>query len=297
MTAQQREEAARLTTEIEALRATITEQTAKLESETEQRSHSLAEVEGLQGKLEQRSESIRELQDQLSAIIMQRASRDGEISVLKEKLLAVEAELSDAREAEALHSEALSAMSAEMVSPEATPLLDEASLAAAIHRSLTAEASGEEEGISLDELVSKTTHHNPSPQKTVEPAPSAVEAGEKRSVTGSDDDHTVYFNEGTATLSVAELEKIDLCARAVRRFGRKVEVTVIGYAGGEGNPDQNERLSARRADAVRERLLEKGVSQNLVTVRGAGQDRRFTDWKARRVEMIVVPVAVAEAVN
>ena len=48
---------------------------------------------------------------------------------------------------------------------------------------------------------------------------------------------------------------------------------------------------------MRERLLEKGVSRNLVTVRGAGQDRRFSEWKARRVEMIVVPVAVAEAVN
>ena len=32
-------------------------------------------------------------------------------------------------------------------------------------------------------------------------------------------------------------------------------------------------------------------------VRAAGQDRRFSDWKARRVEMIVAPIAVAETVN
>lgn len=295
---QRLDEAAQLSAEIEALRTTIEERTAKLEFETEARTQSLVEIESLQGKLEQRSESIRELQDQLSAIMLQRASRDNEISVLKEKLLAVEMELSEARQAEAAHSEALSALSAEKIeSPKTNPLVDEVSLAAAIHRSITAEVSGEEEGTSLDELVPKTTHH--TPQKTVEPAPApaAVESHGKKSTAGSDDDHTVYFNEGTATLSNAELEKIDLCARAIRRFGRKVEVTVIGYAGGEGNPDQNERLSARRADAVRERLLEKGVSQNLVTVRGAGQDRRFSDWKARRVEMIVVPVAVAETVN
>src|SRR5690606_26086026 len=143
------------------------------------------------------------------------------------------------------------------------PLVDEASLAAAIHRSLTAEVTGEEEGIPLDELVLKTTHH--TPKKAIAPVPEEAESSGKKSA--GDEDNTIYFNKGAATLSVAEREKIDICARSIRRFGRKVEVTVIGYAGSEGKPDQNERLSARRADAVRERLLEKGVSQSLITVR------------------------------
>jgi outer membrane protein OmpA-like peptidoglycan-associated protein len=97
--------------------------------------------------------------------------------------------------------------------------------------------------------------------------------------------------------SQAEIEKIDRCARSVRRLGRRVEVTVIGYAGSEGSSDFNESVSARRADAVRERLVERGVSQAVVKVKAAGQDRRFSDWKARRVEMIVAPIAVAETVN
>ena len=296
LTKQQREEVAQLTSELETMRETIAGQTARLESGAEQRDRSQAELEALQGKLEQRSDSIRELQDQLSAIILQRASRDIEISDLKEKLLAVEIELSEARQSEAAHSEAFLALSAERESPTVSEsLVDEACLAAAIHRSLTAEVSGEEEGISLDEIVIKTTHHHPQVSAPTVVAP-LVSSGKKAGA-GIGDDHTVYFNEGNASLSTAELEKIDLCARAIRRFGRKVEVTVIGYAGSEGNPDQTERISARRADAVRERLLEKGVSQNLVTVRGSGQDRRFSDWKARRVEMIVVPVAIAEAVN
>ena len=296
LTKQQREEAARLTSELETMRETIAGQTTRLESGAEQRDRSLAEVETLQGKLEQRSDSIRELQDQLSSIILQRASRDIEISALKEKLLAVEIELSEARQSEAAHSEALLALSAAReLPPVAESLVDEARLAAAIHRSLTAEVSGAEEGISLDEIVAKTTHY---PPQVATPTPSVpVKSKGKKSSAGVGDDHTVYFNEGNASLSTAELEKIDLCARAIRRFGRKVEVTVIGYAGSEGNADQTERISALRADAVRERLLEKGVSQNLVTVRGSGQDRRFSDWKARRVEMIVVPVAIAEAVN
>lgn len=314
MTTHQREEAIRLTTEIEALRGTISQQNARLESEIEQRALSLAEVDELQGKLEQRSESIRDLQDQLSAIMLQRASRDNEISLLKEKLDVVEEELSQTRQAEALAAFMGDTESPPAEIPAADPptsaittqLVDEASLAAAIHRSLTAEVTGEEEGIPLDELVSKATHHTPikepasaSPISPVSPiaatAPSTLSKGKPS--TGGDEDHTIYFNQGNATLSTAEREKIDNCARNIRRFGRKVEVTVIGYAGSEGSPDQTERLSARRADAVRERLLEKGVSQSLVTVRGAGQDRRFTNRKAYRVEMIVTPVAVAEAVN
>jgi len=255
ITKQQGEEKSRITAEVEALRETIAEQLARLEVETEGRSQSLAEVEALREKLEQRSESIRELQDQLSGIMLQRAARDNEISLLKEKLLVVGIELSAARQAGA--PDPFTSFTSQEV---AEPLVDEVSLAAAIHRSLTAEVSGEEEGIALEELLHKTTHH--TPRKDAEPAPTALTSGGKKSVAGSDDDHTVYFNEGTATLSSTELEKIDLCARVIRRFGRKVEVTVIGYAGSEGNPDRNERLSAARADAVRERLLERGVSQN-----------------------------------
>jgi outer membrane protein OmpA-like peptidoglycan-associated protein len=74
-------------------------------------------------------------------------------------------------------------------------------------------------------------------------------------------------------------------------------VILIGYAGAEGTPDFAEALSARRADAVRERLIERGVSVGALKVRACGQDRRFTDWKARRVELILSPVAAAETVN
>ena len=155
--------------------------------------------------------------------------------------------------------------------------------------------AGEEEGTPLEEIVLEPQpaprKKEKKPKKAVDskPVPPAAETPTKKS--SGNEDHTIYFNEGNTTLSAAEREKIDLCARTIRRYGSKVEVTVIGYAGAEGSPDQNERLSAGRADAVRERLLQKGVSQSLVTVRGAGQDRRFTDRKAFRVEMIVAPVA------
>jgi chromosome segregation ATPase len=272
--------------EIESLREEIREKTEKLESEVESRRESLAEIGRLQEKVEDRSELIRDLQGQVNGIMLQRASRDNEIHQLKEKLESVEKHLE--REVEARKEEARLAREA---SEEALSV-DPVSLAAAIEESL---ASGKREGetISLDELVATGAHHPPVQEsEAVVPVPKAVDP-----VAIPEDDRTVYFDESAFQLSEEEIRKIDQCAREIRRFGRKAEVTLVGYAGSEGSSDFSEGLSARRADAVRERLLERGVPQSVVKVKGAGRDRRFSDWKARRVDMIVAPVAVAETVN
>lgn len=283
LTTRHQEEADRQMAAIEALKIVISAQAAKLEEETAQRSQGLSVISGLQAKLDKRMEVIRDLQVQISTIMMQRSSRDSEISMLKDKLKAVEEELSNALLKESL-------LAPKSLSPS-FGLVDDESLAAAIEQSLATE-SPDEDGISLDELAGKTTHH--TPQKTAE---TGLQPGLEAVKKTSNDDGAVYFGESSAALSESEIAKIDDYARAIRRFGRKVEVTVIGYAGAEGTPDFTEALSARRADAVRERLLERGVSQAVVSVRGAGQDRRFTDRRAWRVELIVVPLAVAETVN
>jgi len=44
-------------------------------------------------------------------------------------------------------------------------------------------------------------------------------------------------------------------------------------------------------------LLERGVPRSMITVQSSGQDRRFSDWRARRAELVLVPNAVAETVN
>jgi outer membrane protein OmpA-like peptidoglycan-associated protein len=264
--------------EIEVLREKLAAETARVEEESGLRQSSLSEIEALREKLAARSESIRDLQNQISAVMMQRDSRDSELSVLKDKLRAME----ESRQESVLGLD----IAAFAKSP--APIIDPIALEAASQNLVS--ATGEEEGISLDALPPVQAHH--PPKASTEPASEPVSAW-----AGNDEDLTVFFNESASVPSQAEIEKIDRCARSIRRLGRRVEVTVIGYAGSEGSPDFNESVSARRADAVRERLLERGVSQAVVKVRAAGQDRRFSDWKARRVEMIVAPIAVAETVN
>ena len=272
------EESALSFDEIEKLHVQLAAETGRFEEESALRQASLAEIEDLREKLAARSESIRDLQNQISAVMMQRDSRDSELSALKDKLRAMEETLRD------LQGFGVNAF----VKPPVIQV-DPVALEAATLNLVSETAT--EVGISLDALTSTHSHHplKPTSEASPEPASSAW--------TGNDEDLTVFFNESASVPSQAEIEKIDRCARSVRRLGRRVEVTVIGYAGSEGSSDFNESVSARRADAVRERLVERGVSQAVVKVKAAGQDRRFSDWKARRVEMIVAPIAVAETVN
>lgn len=267
--------------EIAKLREQLAAETSRIEEEAALRKASLAEIETLREKLAARTESIRDLQNQVSAVMMQRDSRDSELSALKDKLRVME----DAQR-ESLAGLGIASLTAKATTPVVDPVVLEA-----VSQSLVSAKVEEEEGISLDTIPAAQVHH--PPKAAAEPAPEPVTA----SWAGNDEDLTVFFNESASVPSQAEIEKIDRCARSIRRLGRRVEVTVIGYAGPEGSPDFNESVSARRADAVRERLVERGVSQSVVKVRAAGQDRRFSDWKARRVEMIVAPIAVAETVN
>jgi OmpA-OmpF porin, OOP family len=69
------------------------------------------------------------------------------------------------------------------------------------------------------------------------------------------------------------------------------KVEIAGYTDPVGNRSYNQRLSRRRADRVKMIMVEKGISQNRITVKGMGVDpsgSRTTDTeelqKHRRVE-------------
>ncbi|MDA7920927.1 OmpA family protein [Verrucomicrobiales bacterium] len=273
--------------ELQKLEEEVVSLRGSLEQYTQQREESIAEIDNLRDKVGQRGDSIRELKGQLSSIMMQRSSREDEISLLKDKLKAVGAEL------KASDASARQSLEASVTEAPVSPGID---LEEAIKSSLSFEQTSEG-GTSLDELGDKQGHHN-SPKES-EPVPVEIPetVADTREVRGQEDDSAIYFDESVASLSDSELEKVDHCARLARRSRGKLAVTVIGFAGSEGSADFNESLSARRAEAVRERLLERGVTQSNVHVRNAGQDRRFSDWKARRVELVVAPKAVAETVN
>ncbi len=277
-------ERANQATETEALRERIHALEEKLAEDAVIRESNQTEVEALREKLASRVEEIRDLQNRISEIMMQRASRDTEVALLKEKLLAMET--AAAHVAAPFTSSVGNAEKESEVSTEKAP-----------SPYAMMEGMPEEEGIPLDDLPGQKAHHQPLQKAETAESRKTEPLAVPVSWNAGDEEYTVFFNQSSHSLTRAEMEKVDRCARSIRQLGKKVEVVLIGYTGAEGSPDFTESLSARRADAVRERLIERGVSVGVLKVRSAGQDRRFSDWKARRVEMILSPVAAAEAVN
>lgn len=251
--------------EIERLKEKLAQESQRVGEQTALTEANDSEIAALRDLLSARIEEIQELQVRIGEVMMQRASRECEISTLKEKLRALDGD-------------------------NELRLADYAKI----------DAEPVDDGTPLEAITLADPPLSPQPavepplaveaQKTDEPDPVAL-------CDGADDESIVFFNESAAALTRAETEKIDRAARSIRRLGGKIEVTLVGYAGTEGTPDFQESLSARRADSVRERLVERGVSLAAVKIRAAGPDRRFSDWKARRVEMVLSPVAVAETVN
>lgn len=248
---------------IEKLEQELTKREEEVEQYVAQQSQSVAQIEELRNKIAKRGDTIRNLKAEISNIMLQRSDRDNEIALLKEKLRSAEA-------------------SVDVTSASAT--FDQA-----IQQSLASRS--DEAGTSLDELEEETESHHDLKQEDASPV-------EKTHTEESAmDDDAVYFDEGSYSLTDRAIGRIDQLAGELRRGRSRASVAVIAYSGAEGSAAFNETLSAKRADSVRERLLERGVPRSMISVESSGQDRRFSDWRARRAELVLVPNAVAESVN
>ncbi len=252
---------AALSSEIDALRAQLVAEQAKASEFTSFRETSDAKILSLRQSLDARLQEVQELQTRLNDLMKQRASRDREFSEIEEKLRSFES-LAFAPAACDNSYEAL------LTVPEG-------------------------DGIPLDDLA-------PFGVQTPRSSRDSKEESEVNLTTGwveSDTAFAVFFDEGGSELRDDDRSKIDQAARAIRGLGREVEVTVIGYAGAEGSSDFNKSLSAQRADAVRERFIQRGILLGVVKVQALGQDRRFSGARAQRAEIVISPVTAPESVN
>ena len=59
----------------------------------------------------------------------------------------------------------------------------------------------------------------------------------------------------------------------IRRNNSLSSVEIQGHTDNQGTPDGNMTLSQQRAEAVRDRLVQLGVSADRLTARGFGQTR------------------------
>lgn len=98
----------------------------------------------------------------------------------------------------------------------------------------------------------------------------------------------IYFANNSSRLTQKEADKLDAVAEMMKAQP-DVTLSIVGHASNIGSKAYNDRLSKRRANAVKALLVRRGIdAARLKPVVGRGIDRDAADSKqARRVELII----------
>lgn len=115
----------------------------------------------------------------------------------------------------------------------------------------------------LEGLVQQTPAPPPEP---VEPPPMALEEAM----------YLVFFNWDAAELSSGAKNVLDAIAQEVAK-NQPGQLVIDGHADTSGSKEYNKRLAFKRANAVREALVERGVSESLMVVESSGEEELLVD--------------------
>ena len=118
------------------------------------------------------------------------------------------------------------------------------------------------------------------------PEPTEKEVREKH------DEECVFFSLGSSTVSNKEMYKIDSFARRMLA-DKKLVVTLIGHANGNGSTSFNLAVSDSRVMAVAEQLRKHGVQRSQIRKKALGSERtpkscrsEECHLRSRRVEFV-----------
>jgi outer membrane protein OmpA-like peptidoglycan-associated protein len=100
----------------------------------------------------------------------------------------------------------------------------------------------------------------PAPAPMAAPAPSAGPAA----------DYTVYFDWDSWTLTAEDLTTISAAIDAARR-GQQSHIIVVGHTDTSGSADFNQKLSERRANIVKDVLVQMGARPEAIQTSGVGE--------------------------
>jgi outer membrane protein OmpA-like peptidoglycan-associated protein len=82
----------------------------------------------------------------------------------------------------------------------------------------------------------------------------------------------IFFETAKATLLETSLAELDRLAEALQRHPH-LRLEVGGHTDAVGSDEDNQLLSERRAKAVYDYLIERGVAADRLTYRGYGESR------------------------
>lgn len=150
-------------------------------------------------------------------------------------------------------------------------------------------------------VYAKTADGCPAPEPVAEPAPAPVAAPAAPAPAPAPEPapapkklvlEGVNFDHDKATLRADAYPILDQAVEGLKEWGN-VKVEVDGYTDSKGKDKYNQKLSQRRAEAVRNYLISKGVAADRLTAKGFGETKPVASnktaegrFKNRRVELV-----------
>jgi len=116
-----------------------------------------------------------------------------------------------------------------------------------------------------------------APEPAPMPPPVAVPAPVKEKITLATATGQANFAVGSAKLTNAGRAAIDEVIEQLRGFDRVKSIVITGHTDSTGSAAYNQKLSERRAAAVRDYMISRGVNPALLTAIGAGEDQPIAD--------------------
>lgn len=95
----------------------------------------------------------------------------------------------------------------------------------------------------------------------------------------------IYFDTAKATIRKKSRPKLDAAVDVLKKFP-DLRIEISGHTDDKGDEAYNQDLSQRRADAVKDYLVSKGIDEARIETRGAGEDepRETNATKAGRAK-------------
>jgi len=130
--------------------------------------------------------------------------------------------------------------------------------------------------------------------RAVEARSEAMSVSRNRDVLTATFKGDVLFDFDSAVINPGAFHELDRVAQVLMQYP-ETAVRVEGHTDATGSEDYNQRLSVRRAEAVKSALVQRGVHGARIQAVGFGESMPISsmDTLNRRVNVVIVPVRAA----